>query len=104
VEGLSTLSEAGDQGLGVVGQLAAFAELAVAQGRPDRALRLAGSVQAVCAATGIHVFPLDRAQMDRSLETARRTLGEEAATAAWTSGQSMAMDQAVAYALAADAE
>jgi hypothetical protein len=40
-----------------------------------------------------------QARLESAVETARRTLGEPAAAAAWAAGQAMPLEQAVAYAL-----
>src|SRR5262249_19988974 len=86
-------------GLGVAEALEKLAGLDAAAGRPARALRLAGAAAPLRGAFGRRRWPLDQAQLERWVQTARAALGEPAAAAAWAAGQAMSLDQAVAYAL-----
>jgi non-specific serine/threonine protein kinase len=99
VESLSALREWEDREMDVVGALEVFAALAVARGWPTRALRLAGAAEALRRARHIRIVPAEQAELDRRLKTARQALGEEGAAAAWTNGQALSLEQAVAYAL-----
>jgi non-specific serine/threonine protein kinase len=67
-------------------------------GRYERALRLAGAADALKDQTGGGP-PAELMQSDESLAEARRNLDAEAAERAWTEGQEMGTDKAIAYAL-----
>jgi predicted ATPase/transcriptional regulator with XRE-family HTH domain len=79
--------------------LESFAQ-ALAASDPVRAARLFGAVEAVRRETGAAVSPNDRAVNDRYVAAARTGLGERAWTAAYADGQAMALEEAVAFALA----
>ena len=79
--------------------LEGFAGLAVIDGDPVRALRLAGAAAAVRRAIGLRVGTPERARLARWLAPARDALGP-AAAAAVAEGEAMLLEQAVAYALA----
>jgi non-specific serine/threonine protein kinase len=83
--------------------LAALAGVAAAEGRPARALRLAAAADALNEATGQRNSPAWRAMVERWLEPARRALSAEACAAARAEGRAMLLDEAVEYALVADA-
>jgi hypothetical protein len=63
---------------------------------------LYGAVAALREATGAREPPLDRARYARSVHRVRERLGEAAFAEAWSEGQVMPLEQAIAYALAAD--
>ena len=84
-------------GIGVC--LAGFARLAVSAGQADRATRLLGAAEAVAARIGGLHFPMYRAEKSRTVATARALLCERTFTAAWSEGQAMTLEQAIAYAL-----
>jgi predicted ATPase len=73
-------------------------------GDAERALRLAGAVEAEWArlGAGVQVRFWD-ALLERYLGQARRTLGSDAATRAWNEGRAMPYDTAIADALEASA-
>jgi predicted ATPase/class 3 adenylate cyclase len=87
----------------VATSLEMLAGLDVAEGRPDRAIRLAGAAAALRGTDRGWRSPRDQAQLERDLALAREVLGEPAAAAAWNAGQRMTPKQAVAYALEAGA-
>jgi non-specific serine/threonine protein kinase len=78
--------------------LAHFARLAAAEGHPERALRLAGAALALRQEAGTHLHAYDRELLERSLEPARRLITAEAAATAWSDGQAMGLEAALAYA------
>jgi tetratricopeptide (TPR) repeat protein len=80
--------------------LADLACLAVAQGQPERALRLAGAVDTLRVTFGMLLQPTERATFERWLARGRQAMGDEAAAAAWAEGRAMTPRQAVAFALA----
>jgi len=81
-----------------------FAGLAAVQGQPDRTLRLAGAAAALREVIGSPLAPIDQAQLEGRLASARQALGEATAAATWAAGQALSLAQAVAYALAEVAE
>jgi non-specific serine/threonine protein kinase len=80
--------------------LVVVAGLAVAQGRAARAARLFGAVAGVRTATGRTMPEGLRVQYDHDLAAARAALGQAAFAAAWTAGQALTLEGAVAEALA----
>jgi predicted ATPase/DNA-binding CsgD family transcriptional regulator len=75
---------------------------ALAVTQPGRAIRLAEAAKSLRASLGCAPFPADRRRLERWLELAARDLGERATGAARSEGRGLTLDQAVAYALAAD--
>lgn len=80
-----------------------MAKLAAVEGDTERALRLAGAAAALRLACRAALPPSWRARLEYSLDPARQTLGAAAAAAAWTEGDVMSPDEAMAYALGAAA-
>jgi len=83
--------------------LAALAGLVAAQGRASRALHLAAAATTLKEATGQHNSPAWHINFKRWLEPARRALTAESCAAAEAAGRAMSLDEAIEYALAADA-
>jgi len=79
--------------------LEAFAKLALATERPDRATRLLGAADVLRTRIGIPVPPVEQPDYDRALASARDQLGPAAFEAAWDEGRAMDWEQAAAYAL-----
>ncbi|MDX6471005.1 MAG: hypothetical protein QOF75_2808, partial [Gaiellaceae bacterium] len=75
--------------------LAAFA---AANGDAERALRLAGSAEALRAEIGVPRGPSDAEQLERMLAPARAALPEDLQAAAWSTGQSLELDAAISEA------
>jgi predicted ATPase/class 3 adenylate cyclase/DNA-binding CsgD family transcriptional regulator len=101
---LALWDEVGDRG-GVACALEGFAGLAAAGAHAadgDRALRLAGAAATLRATLGLPLSPPERAQLERRLRPARRSLGP-AAAAAWGEGRALLPAAAVAYARRAGA-
>ncbi len=80
--------------------LAAFAGLAAAMGDARRAARLAGAAERLARALAVSLVPDHRRALDNACALARAELGEAAFTNAWSDGEAMSTDLAVAYALA----
>jgi hypothetical protein len=89
-------------GVGVAFTLSGFANLAAARGEYTRAARLAGLAARLCEADGVPPRRVQEAGIHERLEAVRLGLGERAFAAAWTMGQAMTLDQAVAMALSGD--
>ena len=96
-EALEAFAELGHR-RGIARLLGAFACLAVDQGQPERALRLAGAADALRDRVGAAVATPDRAELERTLTRARRDLGPARATAAWSAGAELSPEAAIALA------
>jgi uncharacterized protein HemY len=83
---------------GIANLLDAFARLATAQNRMERAARLFGAADALRVSINASVPPLERKDHEEGVVAARDALGEEAFAAAWAAGKAMALEQAIAYA------
>jgi hypothetical protein len=79
--------------------LEGLAAVAVAQAQSQRAARLFGAAEGLREAIGAPVPPADRAEHDHSVAAVRSALGEAAFAAEWGEGQTMSLDEVVAYAL-----
>jgi predicted ATPase len=77
--------------------LAAFAGLAMFQGRVTDAIRLLSAVNAVLTSMGATLLPVDRLEYSRMIEKARAQLDEAAYNKAWTGGQSLSLDNAIEF-------
>lgn len=97
-ESLELQQRIGDTG-GASQSLDVWACLAAAEGRSERALRLAGAAAGLRTALGAAVPPAREAEVESRLMPARQALGEAAAVAAWTEGAAMSLEQAVASAI-----
>ncbi len=97
-EGLALNREIGARH-GIAMNLAGMAGVAIAQAQPARSARLLGSAEALLEAIGIAPDPADRADYDRIRTAVRAQLDEATFAAAWTEGQAMSLEQAVAHAL-----
>jgi len=75
--------------------LEAFAKLALAGERPDRAARLLGAAEALRTRIGTPIPPVERADYDQALAQARDQLGPVAFAAAWDEGRALGWEQAV---------
>lgn len=76
-----------------------FARLAVAQGRAQRALTLASAAVALFQPLALYNLSFEQAEFVRAQTCARQLLSADAAESAWAAGQTMMLEQAVAYAL-----
>jgi len=79
--------------------LAALAGLAGALRMPERAARLFAATHALTEGTTTHLDPADRIEYARNLAAAQAQLSIDAWKRAWSVGQLMTLDEAVAYAL-----
>jgi len=76
-----------------------FAALSAAQGEVKQAVTLFGATEALREAIHIVPLPVERAEIDRNITTARAQLDEATFNAAWAEGRAMTMEQAIAYGL-----
>jgi tetratricopeptide (TPR) repeat protein len=81
--------------------LEGLAGMAAVEGDAARAARLFGAAQAHREAVATPRWPVMEAIYDRDVALARRLLDTEGWDAAWAAGNTMLVDQAVTYALAA---
>jgi non-specific serine/threonine protein kinase len=79
--------------------LETMAALAGAQNRPVRAARLSGATDVWYKSGRLRRWPADPPRVDPWIAVAQGALGEEAFAAARSEGQTMTLEEAVAYAL-----
>jgi predicted ATPase/DNA-binding CsgD family transcriptional regulator len=96
-DSLEVLGNYGDR-LGAAAALEVIADLAVALGEPERALRLLAASQRFHTDTGIARFSLQADRFDRARDTAQVELGSSDATACWDAGDELSLAEAIAYA------
>jgi predicted ATPase/DNA-binding XRE family transcriptional regulator len=97
-ESLVAFGEVGDYGE-VPSVLNVLAALDADGGQLERAVRLVAAAATLADRMGIQMIPAFLRERDAWLEPARAALGTDAFAAAWTEGQAMTQEQAVAYAL-----
>ena len=88
---------------GLAHALAALTGLAAAEGRPERAVRLAGAAEALCDAARATLQPSERGAFEAGLAAARAALPGDIADRAWAEGRSMTIEQAIVEALSVTA-
>jgi hypothetical protein len=91
------IMEAFGERTGIALTLDNLAHLANAQGKPLRAIRLAGAAEAIKEAVGGEAPP-EIIHLPDPWERARQLTSEGEIQAAWREGRAMTLDQAVAYA------
>jgi len=97
-ESLALFRDLGDPRL-VAWCLEGLVGVARARGAAERAARLGGAAAAVRAAIGAPLPPEDRLVLEHELDLARATLGEGLFAAAWTAGEALGLEEAIALAL-----
>jgi predicted ATPase len=80
---------------GIARLLEAFAGAAVAQSRPERALRLAGTAAALRKAIGVPIASEEQDKLEDCLAPARRALPDREGAAAWMEGWEMPVERAI---------
>jgi predicted ATPase/DNA-binding SARP family transcriptional activator len=97
-ESLRLRREQGDA-LATACSLEDFAGLAGRQGQFERAVRLLGAVEVLCASLG-RTLPVGvKEEYERTVAAAHAALSEEALAMAWEEGRAMTLEQAVEFAL-----
>ena len=76
--------------------------MAAVQGRPERAVTLAGAAARLRKIIGRPAAQFERDRLDVWLERCRQTLPPQHESAAWTKGQAFATEDAINYALEED--
>jgi predicted ATPase/class 3 adenylate cyclase/Tfp pilus assembly protein PilF len=84
--------------LALANSLANGAEFAAVGGRPEVAARLLGAAEALRLRGGVTIDPFNLDDPDALKARVRDQLGEPAFAAAWTEGESLPLDQAIAEA------
>jgi predicted ATPase/transcriptional regulator with XRE-family HTH domain len=79
-----------------------IAYVAAAGKQAERALRLAGAVAAMHETMGVSLAHFRQTELDRRLAPSRQILGEAAASATWSEGHKLTLEQVVEYALEED--
>jgi predicted ATPase len=82
----------------VLQALEGVAGVAGAQGQPERAARLFGATEALRAALGVPVRPVDCRLYDRDVSAVRASLGDATFAAAWAAGRALSLEHAIAEA------
>ena len=77
--------------------LIAFAGIAVAEGRIEASVSLLSAADSWFRGMGIEIQPTDRPDYDRYVATARSALAEPTFARAWENGQTLSLDDAVAF-------
>ena len=101
-EALRLLLGAGDKAL-IAFCLEGLGRVALAEGQPERAIRLWGAADKLRSAIQAPLPPPDRPLHERTAAHARGALGESAFQAAWEAGQRMTLEEAVRDALSEQA-
>lgn len=81
---------------GIAEYLESVAGLAVARRAYDSATRLLGQAAAIRNEIRAPLLPIDRGQYERDLEEIRSSIGEQAVRQAWTQGEGLSTEQALA--------
>jgi hypothetical protein len=76
-----------------------YAGLAARQQQWERAARLLGAAEGVCAKIGAAPPLAEREEYERAVRGAHAALGEAAFAAAWAEGRAMSLEQAMGAAL-----
>jgi len=92
------IERAGDDRPGLVFNLDAFVELAVAENLLTRAARLCGCASVLRESVGTYAVDLGWADHERQLVELRSALGEEAFATEWAHGRALTLDESLAYA------
>jgi len=88
-----TLFRALDQKRNIALCLTGVAEIAIAEGQPERAARLLGAAEGLRTDIGAILAPDDRDRYERGVAAVRAQLDPAALAAAWAAGRSMPLDQ-----------
>jgi tetratricopeptide (TPR) repeat protein len=91
-----------DRKLGVAFTLSGLAGLAAAQGQLARSVHLSGAAARLCELSGVPAHRTQQGYIRGKLPEIRETIGAASYDAAWSQGQTMTLEQTVAYALGGD--
>jgi hypothetical protein len=96
-ESLVLRREVGDK-RGIAESLEASAVLRVAEG-PEQAVQLWGAAEALRDVIGAPLPPNEHSRYECGIEAVRAQFDEAGYASAWAEGQTMSLDEAIAYAL-----
>lgn len=85
--------------LGMIACLAAFAALALMQGKEARAAQLCGATENLLAIMSLNLFYIDQVEYDHTVAQLRSNMASKILERAWAKGVTMTKEQAVAFAL-----
>jgi DNA-binding CsgD family transcriptional regulator len=102
-ESLTLRQETGEQE-GIATALEGLAAVTGLQGQPVGAARLYGSAESLRTRLGAPLIPIDRPYYQQSVAAIRGQLDEPAFLKAWTEGQAMTLEEAIAEAVNVDAQ
>jgi predicted ATPase/class 3 adenylate cyclase/DNA-binding CsgD family transcriptional regulator len=94
-ESLTLTSKTGDK-RNIAPYLEGLAHVVVAQGKLTWAARLWGAAEALRETMGTPIWPVERANYEHSVTTARNQLGEKSFATAWAQGRTLTLEQALA--------
>jgi non-specific serine/threonine protein kinase len=97
-ESLTVRQEIGDKG-GSAWCIERLAEVAWAQGNPEKAVRLLSAAAALRISIGSVIDPVDQPEYQNRRMALRTELGQERFAAMWEEGRTLTLEQAIAYAL-----
>ena len=89
--------------IGVHNMMANFVALAARFGQPHRAVRLAGASARIGTIIAMTLIPMNQRPYDEALAEVHRELDDAAFALAWSEGQALSIDEAIAEALAVEA-
>jgi non-specific serine/threonine protein kinase len=98
LEAMTVARDLKDQ-LGIFSMLGGLACVATAMGLAERAVQLFGAAEVVGKAGGYAGDRVDHNEVERQLAAAQSALDKETFNLAWTRGQNMSTEEAIAYAL-----
>ena len=84
----------------VAAALEALGVAEIGRGRDQQKVKLLAAAARLRQSMGVPVRPADQPGLDRALTSARMTLGQAAVVSAWTAGESVPLEEAVAEAFA----
>lgn len=97
-ESLSLNRELGDP-RGVLACLAAFADIAVVQGKFERGVTLIAAVETQLASMGMQLLPVDKLESERALSLLLTKLDKKTLNKFWAKGKGMLLEETLAFAL-----
>ena len=97
-ESLIRNQELGHQ-IGIAGAMTGLAKLALEVGNLSRAAQLYGIIEGRLAALSLPLYITDQAEFNRGISALRARLDERSLAKSWAKGKTMALDQAIAFAL-----
>ena len=82
---------------GIAECIAGLASLRAKQGKPLIAAQMLGAAEALLGASGAAWWPADRVEVEKTQSILQSELDKDEFTAAWSAGQRMTLDQAIAF-------